>query len=77
MDDYQRGLEKAKNIYRDLHPGQCKVPSKGGDCTCFLCQCDEVIARHLSSKSSIDCGCNGFYQLFGVHRPGCPHAFDE
>jgi len=26
---------------------------------------------------AITCGCDGYYQLFGVHRPGCPHAFDE
>ena len=30
-----------------------------------------------SPDRTVDCGCNGFYQLFGVHRPGCPHAFDE
>ena len=23
----------------------------------------------------LTCGCEGFYQLFGVHRPGCPEAF--
>ena len=22
------------------------------------------------------CGCDGYYQLFSIHRPGCIHALD-
>jgi len=29
-----------------------------------------------SPDRTVNCGCNGFYQLFGVHRPGCSKAFD-
>jgi len=49
----------------------------------------DLILRHLRSFAgeipqqankpdrAITCGCDGFYQLFGVHRPGCRHVFDE
>ena len=29
----------------------------------------EVIAKQKDVEMT--CGCDGFYQLFGVHRPGC------
>ena len=27
-------------------------------------------------EGKIDCGCDGFYRLFKVHRPGCMKVFD-
>lgn len=51
MDDYERGIEKAKDIYRSIHPGGCRILSKGEGCTCFLCQCDREVKRHLSNRS--------------------------
>ena len=23
-----------------------------------------------------ECGCGGYYELFGIHRPGCQNVFD-
>ena len=33
-------LEFAKQRYRELHPGECRVFSKGNACDCFLCSMD-------------------------------------
>lgn len=37
---YGLGLDTAKSVYRELHPGQCKMLSQGDECNCFLCQMD-------------------------------------
>lgn len=37
---YRVGLEEAKGIYRELHPGGCKMLSQGEGCWCFLCRID-------------------------------------
>lgn len=42
MTAYCNGLEKAKSIYRVLHPGGCRMLSEGDSCRCFLCQIDEA-----------------------------------
>lgn len=39
-EGYRQGLEKAKEVYRGLHPGKCRMFSRGLDCHCFLCQID-------------------------------------
>lgn len=36
--------EFAKNVYRQLHPGQCRIVSEGNNCRCFLCRVDDFIA---------------------------------
>lgn len=36
-------IEEVKEIYRSIHPGGCKIISKGIDCGCFLCQCDKIV----------------------------------
>ena len=40
--------------------------------------CQKLIASQQPVKADglNECGCDGFYQLFGIHRPGCSHAFD-
>jgi uncharacterized phage protein (TIGR01671 family) len=51
---------------------------------CFFPICDmpsteyEIIGNIYEGEKSeevevLDCGCDGYYQLFGVHRPGCRH----
>ena len=52
MDDYKNGIEKAKEIYRSIHPGGCRIISKGDSCVCFLCQCDHAVDRHLTQQYS-------------------------
>lgn len=36
------GIESAKAIYREMHPGRCRMFSEGLACECFLCRCDEA-----------------------------------
>jgi hypothetical protein len=43
---YRTGLEKAKEIYREIHPGGCRMLSQGDACECFLCRCDREIERN-------------------------------
>lgn len=52
MDDYEKGIEKAKEIYRLIQPRGCRILSKGKGCTCFLCRCDQEIKHHLTSQYS-------------------------
>jgi hypothetical protein len=37
-------FETAKDIYRTIHSGGCRMFSVGLDCTCFLCLIDEARA---------------------------------
>jgi len=54
MNNYKNGIEKAKNIYRTLHPGGCKILSIGSDgCMCFLCQCDRAV-DHQNVESKVN-----------------------
>ena len=46
MCKYVDGIKKAKEIYRLIHTGGCKIISKGNCCGCFLCQCDKEIENH-------------------------------
>jgi len=62
MDDYKNGIEKAKEIYRSIHPGGCRIISKGDSCVCVLCQCDHAVDRHLTQQCS------------GRETPICPHC---
>ena len=50
MKDYKNGIEKAKEIYRSIHPGGCRIISKGDSCVCFLCQCDHAVDHHLTHE---------------------------
>jgi len=38
--------------------------------------CEAVDLMEKTEGAAEACGCDGYYQLFGVHRPGCVHAFD-
>jgi len=31
----------------------------------------------LDLDDAKDCGCSGFFEVFGVHRPGCLRHFDK
>ncbi len=42
---FSLGLEKAKEVYREVHSGGCEILSKGGDCKCFLCRCDDLRSK--------------------------------
>lgn len=42
LSGYRQGLEMAKSIYREMHPGGCKMLSQGELCECFLCRCDKA-----------------------------------
>lgn len=35
-------LEEVKKHEREKNPGQCKMFSMGGACSCVLCLCDEL-----------------------------------
>lgn len=46
-------LDRVKESERQVHPGQCKMFSKGDDCSCVLCLCDELhglLKVHESSE---------------------------
>lgn len=45
LGEYERGLRKAQEIYRQIHTGGCNIPSMGDNCTCFLCSCDREIEK--------------------------------
>jgi hypothetical protein len=49
MDDFKKGIEKAKEIYRTIHRGGCRIISKGDDCDCFLCRCDNEVEKRLDA----------------------------
>jgi len=41
----------------------------------YVCACKECVDCMANSYKK--CGCEGFYALFGVHRPGCSKALIE
>jgi hypothetical protein len=50
-------LESMKDAERKTNPGQCKMFSRGDDCSCVLCLCDEMLGllkAHESSEGSKD-----------------------
>lgn len=43
MSDFRRAIEVAKDIYRQIHSGGCKLLSQGDKCRCFLCRVEAAV----------------------------------
>jgi hypothetical protein len=81
---YYNGLESAlltaKEVYRALHIGQCKIISGaagvlseeavGGKCKCFLCQIDEILSEVADSDKQNLRFLSGFYGKLPVPDGG-------
>jgi hypothetical protein len=44
-EGFRVGLLRAKDVYRALHSGGCRLLSRGDACDCFLCRIDDLIAQ--------------------------------
>ena len=88
MDEFAKAaikgsLARAREIYRQMHPGGCRLLSEGDGCRCFLCQLDEIAKDNgVKLEDQPDCDSGAILQIEPLRTiyyecPNCDHHWTE
>jgi len=74
INDFEKTVrERFKNIIEGAGPVIPRIAVKIALDDIFKPESSQPVIEDGRAEA---CGCDGYYQLFGIHRPGCIHALD-